>query len=109
VGLVEDVEYARAFLAERWGRKASGWRRLEQELRKRGVGTADIAAARAALEAEQGGADEVAMARRVIEQSARKFAALEPRERRQRLYALLSRRGFDSEVIEAALREPSGA
>ena len=33
VGLVDDVEYARAWLAGRWGRRSAGWRRLEQELR----------------------------------------------------------------------------
>jgi regulatory protein len=103
VGLLDDLEYARAFLAGRWRRRASGWRRLEQELRKRGVGADDIAGARAALESEQGGADEVAMARRVVEQSARRFAPLDPRARRQRLYALLSRRGFDSETIEVGI------
>jgi regulatory protein len=42
VGLVDDVEYARAFLAGRWGRRAAGWRRLEQDLRGRGIArTAD--------------------------------------------------------------------
>src|SRR5437762_9036547 len=36
VGLVDDVEFARAWLAGRWGRRPSGLRRLEQELRARG-------------------------------------------------------------------------
>ncbi len=109
VGLVDDAEYARAFLAGRWGRRAAGWRRLEQDLRRRGVGAGDIAAARAALEADQGSADEAAMARRVIEQSARRYAALAPAERRRRLWALLTRRGFGPEVIAAALAEPEPA
>jgi regulatory protein len=109
VGLVDDAEYARAFLAGRWGRRAAGWRRLEQELRKRGVSAPDVARARTALEADQGGADETAMARRVVEQSARRYAALDPRERRQKLYALLIRRGFDSETIELALRADPNA
>ena len=37
VGLVDDVEFARAFLAGRWGRRAAGWRKLEQDLRGRGI------------------------------------------------------------------------
>jgi SOS response regulatory protein OraA/RecX len=49
--------------------------------------------------------DEIAGARKVIEQSARRYATLDPRARRQRLWALLSRRGFDSDTIEQALRE----
>ncbi len=105
VGLVDDVEYARAFLAGRWGRRAAGWRVLEQDLRRRGVAGGDIEQARARFEADQGPADELRLARRVAAQAARRHAALEPRVRRQRLYALLMRRGFDGEVIEQALRD----
>ena len=105
VGLIDDVEYARAFLAGRWGRRAAGWRTLEQDLRTRGVGREDIASARVRFEAEQGPADEVRLARRVAEQAARRYAALDPRVRRQRLYALLVRRGFDGDTIQQALRQ----
>ena len=103
VGLVDDAEYARAFLAGRWGRRAAGWRRLEQDLRQRGVLPADIAAGRARLEAERGETDEVAMARRVLEQTARRYAALDSYERRRKLWALLTRRGFSTDVIREAL------
>ena len=104
VGLVDDVEYGRAWLAERWGRRPAGWRRLEQELRMRGVSAEDIARARSRLEEEQGGADEVAAARKVVAQAERRYRSLDPRVRRQRLYALLARRGFDGDTIEQALR-----
>jgi len=107
VGLVDDVEFARAFLAGRWGRRATGWRRIEQELRRRGISGDDIVTARARLEAERGATDEAALARRAIEQSARKYAALEPWERKRRLWALLTRRGFSPDAIEQALREAS--
>ena len=105
VGLIDDVEYARAFLAGRWGRRAAGWRVLEQDLRKRGVERQDIERARARFEADQGPADEVRLARRVAAQAERRYARLDPRVRRQRLYALLARRGFDGDVIQQALRE----
>jgi regulatory protein len=104
VGLVDDVEYARAWLAGRWGRRPAGWRRLEQELRARGVDRGDVAQARARLEQEQGAGDEVGAALRVITQAERRYRGLEPRVRRQRLYALLARRGFDGDTIEQALR-----
>jgi regulatory protein len=104
VGLVDDVEYARAFLAGRWGRRVAGWRVLEQDLRRRGVGAEDIAVARAGFEAERGDVDEVAGAVRAIEQAARRYAKLEPRARKQRLWAMLTRKGFGSETIEAALK-----
>ena len=103
VGLVDDAEYARAFLAGRWGRRAAGWRRLEQDLRHRGVSAEHIAAGRARLEAEQGPTDEIAMARRVVEQTARRYAALEPCERKRKLWAQLARRGFAPDVIVAAI------
>ena len=104
VGLVDDVEYARAFLNERWGRRAAGYRRIVGELRKRGISADDIENARAKFEAERGAADEVTAARRAIAQAERRYASLEPRVRRQRLYALLVRRGFDGDVIQQALR-----
>jgi len=104
VGLVDDVEYARAFLNERWGRRAAGWRRMVGELRSRGISADDIETARAKFEAERGAADEVSAARRAIVQAERRYASLEPRVRRQRLYALLVRRGFDGDVIQQALR-----
>jgi regulatory protein len=106
VGLVDDVEYARAFMAGRRARRSAGARRIEQELRARGVGVEDIAAAVARLDAEQGGMDEPAAARRVIAQADRRLRGLEPRVRRQRLYALLARRGFDGDVIRRALDLP---
>lgn len=105
VGLVDDVEYARAFIAGRWARRAAGWRKIEQDLRGRGVSGETIAAAKERFEAEQGGAaDESGAARRVVEQAARKYAALDPRTRRQRLTALLLRRGFSYDTIEQVLR-----
>ena len=99
-GLVDDVEYARAFLRGRGARRPAGRRRLEQELRARGVATADITTA---FEREGGAADEAGGAARVVALAARRYRGLEPRIRRQRLYALLSRRGFDRDAIEAAL------
>ena len=109
VGLVDDVEYARAFMAGRRARRSAGARRIEQELRARGVGADDIAAASARLDAEQGGVDEVAAARKVLAQAERRSRGLEPRVRRQRLYALLARRGFDGDVIRRALDLPEEA
>jgi regulatory protein len=107
VGLVDDVEYARAFMAGRRARRTAGQRRVEQELRARGVSAEDVGAALARLDEEQGPMDEVAAARKVIAQAERRTRALEPRVRRQRLYALLARRGFDKDVIRRALDLPA--
>lgn len=110
LGLVDDVEYARAFIAGRWGRRAAGWRKIEQDLRGKGVSGETITAAKERFESEQGGpADETTAAQRVIDQAARKYAALDPRVRRQRLTALLLRRGFSYDTIEQVLRRGSEA
>ncbi len=103
VGLVDDTEYARAFLAGRWGRKPAGWRRLQQELRGKGVGDEAVTAARGIIEAREGAIDEVAIAAKLVAQARRRYAKLDPRKQQQRLYALLVRRGYSGEVIRAAL------
>ena len=108
VGLVDDAEYARAWLAGRWGRKPSGWRRLQQELRAKGVSDDDVERARALL-AERGNApDEVESALKLVAQARRRYARLDEQKQRQRLYALLARRGYSADVIRRALelREP---
>ena len=113
VGLIDDVEFARAWLAGRWGRRPSGWRRLEQELRTKGISQADAVRARELLSERGGAPDEVESAARLIAQARRRYAGLEPHVQRQRLYALLARRGYDADVIRRALelKEPleSGA
>jgi regulatory protein len=113
VGLVDDAEYARAWLAGRWGRRPAGWRRLQQELRGKGIAEADILRARELLGERGGAPDELASAAKLAEQARRRYARLDPRVQRQRLYALLARHGYDSDVIRRTLdlREPleSGA
>ena len=103
VGLVDDAEFARAWLAGRWGRRPSGWRRLHQELRGKGIADEDIERARAQL-ADRGGApDELASAAKLVEQARRRYTRLDPRAQRQRLYALLARHGYDADTIRRAL------
>jgi len=68
------------------------------------VSAEDVARGRTLLEAQTGTVDEVAAARRAVAAAARRYAKLDPRVRRQRLWALLSRRGFDPDVIERALQ-----
>ena len=101
--LVDDAEFARAWLAGRWGRRPSGWRRLQQELRAKGIADEDIEQARSLL-AERGGApDEVASAAKLVEQARRRYARLDPQKQRQRLYALLARHGYGADTIRRAL------
>jgi regulatory protein len=113
VGLIDDVEFARAWLAGRWGRRPSGWRRLVQELRAKGISEEDAERARELLSERGSAPDEVGSAAKLVAQARKRYARLEPQAQRQRLYALLARRGYDSDVIRRALelKEPleSGA
>lgn len=103
VGLIDDAEFARAFLSGRWGRRPAGWSRLRQELRAKGVGDDAIESARAQIAQREGGVDEFATARKLVEQARRRMAALEPAKQRQRIYALLARRGYDGDLIRRVL------
>ncbi len=103
VGLVNDAEYARAFLAGRWGRRPSGWSRLQRELRAKGIADEAIVAGRGLIEEREGAADEFEVALKLVRQVSARYAKLEPRVRSQRLYALLARRGFDGDTIRRVL------
>lgn len=103
VGLVDDAEFARAFLAGRWGRRPAGWVRLRQELRAKGVGDDAIESARAQVAAREGGVDETSTALKLVQQARRRMSALDSAKQRQRLYALLARRGYDGDTIRRVL------
>jgi len=133
VGLVDDVEYAKAFVRSKLARRAVALRVVRQELRRRGVADADAERALEQLDAESvvdavqrgdanaglrrlGPAGERARAERALAPLWRRHRALEPRERRARCAAGLARRGFDYEAVHDALAaaqaaecDPSGA
>ena len=103
VGLVDDAEYARAWLSGRWGRRPSGWRRLQQELRMKGVSDDDVEKARELLAERSSAPDETESAAKLVAQARRRYARLEPRVQERRLYALLARRGYDGDTIRRVL------
>jgi SOS response regulatory protein OraA/RecX len=116
VGLVDDVEYARAFLRARLARRAVGLRVLENQLQARGVSAADRSQALAEL-ADRAGADgdpegavfgaggagERARAERALGPLLRRWRGLEPREARARATAALLRRGFEWATVRDVL------
>ena len=107
VGLVDDQEFARAFLSGRWGRKPAGWSRLKQELKAKGINDESVAAAKVQIEERDGVVDEVESARKLVDQARHRYARDVPRKRQQKLYALLARRGFSGDVIRRALELPT--
>lgn len=111
LGLLDDEAYARGWLESRDRGRPRGERVLRQELRIRGV-PSDVAvsalderreaAAEGAGDSEDGegpaSADEAAASRLLERRAAALARVADPRQRRQRAYALLARNGFDPEV-----------
>jgi regulatory protein len=95
-GYLNDAEYARSYVRIRATQRALGPGRLAQELRVKGVAEAEIAAALAALAAEEGPA---ASAARAAARKMRALAALPPEVARRRLAAHLARQGFSAEIV----------
>jgi regulatory protein len=98
-GLVDDSRYARLFVEDR--RRLDGWgaERIARELERRGVARELI---EAQLAGAEGGRD--AELRRALELLRARFpaASSDPRQR-GRAFALLIRRGYDSELAADAL------
>jgi regulatory protein len=108
LGMLDDEAFARAWVESRDRARPRGERAIRQELGLKGVdrSTIDLVLgerreATAGLPGDDGvtpSADEAA-AERLLARNARSLARVaEPRQRRQRAYALLARNGFDPEV-----------
>jgi regulatory protein len=102
VGLLDDLEYARVYLARRAASRPRGARLLRLELLAKGV-PAELADQ--ALDERGDDADPVAEALKAARPLLSRGAGLDPRARKQRYWAFLARRGFSTDVIERAWRE----
>ena len=122
LGMLDDEAFARAWVESRDRARPRGERAIRQELARAGVDrtTVDLVlserreavAGVAADDADTVSADQAA-AERLIARHARTLARVaDPRQRRQRAYALLARNGFDPNVCRAVAagvdHEPGG-
>jgi regulatory protein len=109
LGLLDDEAFARAWVESRDRARPRGERAIRQELGLKGVDRTTIdlvlSARREAAAGMPSDDGEVAMspdqaaAERLLARNARSLARVaDPRQRRQRAYALLARNGFDPEV-----------
>jgi regulatory protein len=113
LGMLDDEAFARLWVESRDRARPRGERAIRQELALKGVDrvTVDLVLAerREATAGVGDGADDLdvdmpasadeAAARRLLARHARSLARVaDPRQRRQRAYALLARNGFDPEV-----------
>jgi len=101
LGYVNDQKFACQWAASRARVKSYGRRRIEQELRQKGVDRETIREALAeALPLE----DERETARKVAERKLRTMKIIEPEARRRRLAGFLERKGFPHDIIRDILR-----
>lgn len=111
LGVLDDEAFARAWVESRDRARPRGERAIRQELGLKGIDrtTMDLVLAErreavAGTTADDGvmvSADQAA-AERLLARNARSLARVaDPRQRRQRAYALLARNGFDPEVCRS--------
>jgi regulatory protein len=97
-GLLDDREFARYWVDNRFRFRPRGARALRHELQAKGVPSSVISEA---LEQY----DDQAAARKAAQAGARRMARLEPGDFRRRLSAYLARRGFGYEVVKPLVQE----
>ncbi|WP_228759895.1 RecX family transcriptional regulator [Pseudactinotalea sp. HY158] len=105
VGLIDDAEYAAMLVRTRYRERGLARPALAQELRRKGITGPP---ADAALDQIDSG-DERAAARDLIARRIRSMGEVEPAKRRQRLYALLARRGYAAAVAVSVVDEALAA
>ncbi len=100
-GYLNDEEFARQWAASRVRTRGFGRRRIEHELRSKGVSAGIIRETVAALLEE---APEAEVARREAEKKLRTLSRFEPEVRKRRIAGHLERKGFPSDVIMSIVR-----
>ncbi len=105
VGLIDDVEYVRAFVRSRLARRPLSMRVLTGQLRARGVGAEAIERALSGPDAPAAAdaAGERVRAERALAPLLRRYRNLDPREARAKMAAALARRGFDYDTVSEIL------
>jgi len=101
VGLIDDSQYARAWVDARHRGRGLARRALSQELRQRGVPEPEAARALAELDP----AVERATARRLVDRKLAGMAGLDPAVRMRRLSAMLARKGYPASTAYEVVRE----
>jgi regulatory protein len=102
LGYANDREFAGLWARNRTRFRGLGRRRIEQELRAKGISREIIQETLAQLFVETG---EIDIARKEAEKKLRTLERFEPEVRRRRLAGFLERKGHSPDVIRAILRE----
>jgi regulatory protein len=101
VGLIDDAAFARAWVESRHYSRGLSRRSLSAELRQRGIDAEEIREAVDALDPEQ----EVATARRLVEQKMAGTRGQLPEARARRAASLLARKGYPPGLVFRLIKE----
>jgi regulatory protein len=101
VGLIDDAAFARAWVESRHYSRGLSRRSLSAELRRQGVDTQEIREAVDTLDPEQ----EVATARRLIEQKMAATRGQPPEARVRRAAGTLARKGYPPGLVFRLIKE----
>lgn len=102
LGYLNDHKFARQWAASRIRLRGFGRRRIEQELKDKGINR-DIL--HEALGDVFDGSSETDLARREAEKKLKSLTRFDPEVRLRRLAGFLQRKGFSSDIIRTILRE----
>jgi regulatory protein len=107
LGVLDDEQFARAWVESRDRARPRGERALRSELARKGVDrTVSDGVLEERRDAGEGSDVDLDAARRLLVRNGRALARVaDPRARRQRVYALLARNGFDPDVCREACAE----
>ena len=107
LGLIDDTRFAESYVRDRVRLRPHGKRRLQQELRRKGVDP-ETAGEVIGEVLEGEGVSELDLARRAAAKW-RPRSGEEPAAARRRLLGFLARRGFGGDAVAAVLAERLGA
>lgn len=103
-GFVDDAGYARQVARSKLLSGGVSRRKVVSALRQRGI-AADVATTAIEETLAEVELDEHGAALAVARKRLRALGSLDPAKRRQRLYAFLARRGYESDVVRRVLKE----
>jgi len=101
LGYLNDEQFARQWAASRVQSRGFGRRRIEQELRQKGIENSIVRETLNGLFEES---SELDVARREADKKLRTLTRFEPEVRKRRLAGFLERKGFSSEIIRTIIR-----
>ena len=100
-GYIDDHKFSRQWAAARVRSRGYGRRRIEQELRQKGIDRETI---REAVDEAVPAEDEREAANKAAEKKLKSMKSIEPFAKKRRLAGFLERKGFSGDIISSILR-----